>query len=144
MHLGVAHASLPVTVWAADGVRIIMSAEQQPGEGAVPSVITIVMSVTGVTTLHVPLAQAQAIQAGLQSLAAKVENIGPHRPVMSTAEIRVKTQTIREGRKVIAKRVVIVPVAIQDQPLISLSVREAKGLANRLVMEAGAIEAGVR
>lgn len=141
MHPGPVHATLPVTVYNADGVRITTSAEQQP-TGALPVIVVIMMSANGVTTLHMPLYQAQALQVGLYSLMMKVEGIGPRRPVMSTRETAVRTLTVREGRKVVEKRVVLVAKANPNEPILSLSAAEAQILGRRLGMEGRLIEGG--
>lgn len=144
LHGGPVHATLPVTIWNADGVRITTSAEQQPDEGALPDVAAIVMSATGVTWLQLPLHQAQALQVGLYSLLMKVENIGPRRPIMSMREALVKTLTIRDGKKTVEKRVTLALRANPGEPLISLTPVEARALGRRLAMEADAVEGGVR
>lgn len=139
------HRSTPVTTWNANGVQVTMSIRQRYLTDAQPIVVVVVMSRDGVTTLEMPLDEAQGMQVGLFSQLIKIDQgTTTRRRITSNTQTRVKTITVRDGRKVLAKRVALIDLAEPDEPILSLLPDEAKALSRRLSMEATAIEGGIR
>jgi hypothetical protein len=65
-------------------------------------------------------------------------------PVTATADMQVKTITVRDGRKVVDKRVAVVRKTDPTDVILSLAPAEAAAFGRRLGFEADAITGGAR
>lgn len=137
------HRSTPVTVWRADGVEIRTAIEQSVRDRQ-PVILIVSSSKDRMTAMHLPQDQAAGLLAGLYSAVGTVDGTRRSRTMTSTRQTQVRTLTVRDGRRVIEKRVILVERANPTDPILSLSTNEARSLGRRLATEAQAIEGGVR
>lgn len=137
------HRSTPVTVWRATGVEI-RTAVEQSARDLQPVILIVTASKDRMTAMHLPQDQAAGLLAGLYSAVGTVDGTRVTRTITSVEQTQVRTLTVRDGRRVVEKRVILVERANPTDPILSLPVAEAKSLSRRLGYEADAIEGGVR